>query len=464
MANLFFSPADALAAINLAIAAASPGDVVTLKAGTYRWNAPLRIETSGVTVQGAGEVRILSSATSIIAVGRSLARYPVTTTLAEPVRSAEPNSPHQDFIAVAGNPGRVAGKMVLLRTPSQGGERYAREALFIIDRAVPQGGITRLYLRHDVNPGIDGPEYKGIEFDFPVATQGKATPVRIFDPVRNVTVRNLSITFSRPNDPDPARRFTGRPDPRLFKGNADNASSISAQGTLNTRLENLSVTNSLSHGIQIRDSIAASGNNLRISGAYNKGGGSNGYGLYLSDAVACRFDNVRVFDTRHAVLFSSGHNEFYNRIHVADTNRDINFHGSPDRHNVVRVDRMVLDETSPWSAEEYFQQKGNDGQPRNNDRAAYDARNHVTFKYLKGGRSIDNVRADPGGATLLGGGGNDRLYGGPGNDVLDGQEGADTVFGGGGADRISTDSPADKVTPGSGRATIIRRKVEEPGR
>ena len=46
---------------------------------------------------------------------------------------------------------------------------------------------------------------------------------------------------------------------------------------------------------------------------------------------------------RHGVLFSSWHAEHDNVIMVSSTNRDINFHGSPDAGNVVRIERSVME-------------------------------------------------------------------------------------------------------------------------
>ena len=255
-------------------------------------------------------------------------------------------------------------------------------------------------------------------------------------------------------------------------GQTNDGNTILIQASYNTTLKDISVKNSLSHGIQINNSISTHGLDINIDGAYNKDGSSHGYGLYFVNAWANNFSDVEIKNTRHSAIFSTEHAEFYNKIDITYTNRDVNFHGGPDYHNIVNVNEMNMDSNTIWSAEEYFRPAGNHGQP-SQSREAYEARNTVTFKTLQGGGQIDNVRADASGGVLKGGYGNDYLYGaggvdrlmgeadndriyaesgddyldgGIGNDTLDGGVGNDTMVGGAGDDLLIVDAVGDIVT------------------
>jgi hypothetical protein len=223
---------------------------------------------------------------------------------------------------------------------------------------------------------------------------------------------------------------------------------FSMVGTIGASLEHVSVMDFGSKGLIIGSTIDLEADDLLTSGSHNKGGGGNGYGLLLYESNNNSLTNLEVFDTRHAAITSAWSAETDNFIHIANTNRDISFHGSPDRGNVVEIDNSALDFDVPFF--------GNGGSGwavvsgSGTNHAAIDPyeENVITFGHVEGANRNDVMHANDDGAymngkygydILVGGGGDDYLVGGTLNDTLSGNEGSDTFLlrVGDGLDRIS---------------------------
>lgn len=207
---------------------------------------------------------------------------------------------------------------------------------------------------------------------------------------------------------------------------------IRFDGVTQSSISDVVINDAPSRGVEFRRSFDVSLNGLTMDGAHNKGDSGNGYGVVFHESFASSATNLVLMNVRHAVLFSDASAEHYNTVHVIETNRDINFHGSPDADNTVVVDKMV---------QEYFPGDGflwaavGPGFFPIHARSTIEA-NDVTFKFLRASAREEIVTAHSSGGDLDGGVGRDRLTGGVSADTLTGGSEDDTLTGGGGSDRF----------------------------
>ena len=154
-------------------------------------------------------------------------------------------------------------------------------------------------------------------------------------------------------------------------------------------------------------------------------------------------------------MFSAWSAETGNNIQVSHTNRDINFHGSPDVGNSVTVAHAVMD-----------YQLGNDMwsmvSPGGANHAATNiyGGNKVEFHYAVGSSARDNIRGTSGNDYLNGGAGADTIKGGAGDDYIVGGLKRDVLTGGAGHDTFlfKMGDDLDKITDftfGVGGDTLI---------
>lgn len=209
---------------------------------------------------------------------------------------------------------------------------------------------------------------------------------------------------------------------------------FSLVGTIGATLERVSVTDSGSVALSIGSSIDMTADDIFVSGSHNKGGGGNGYGLVLSESNNNTLSNLEIFDTRHGFITSAWSAETDNIVYIANTNRDVGFHGSPDRGNVVQIDNSVLDFDVP------FYGNGGSGwtviSGSGSTHPAIDpfAENSITFGNVEGVNRNDTMYADDHGVYMNGKYGYDTLIGGRGDDYLVGGTLSDTLTGGDGSD------------------------------
>ncbi len=261
--------------------------------------------------------------------------------------------------------------------------------------------------------------------------------VQKVNPLDNIHISGISIT----ND-------LGDPNP----GNIDNTlpqwldtSALRFTYTRGTDVTDVRIVNAPSVGFDARNMYEAHIDGVSILGSHNKGSGANGYGLNLAGTQHSQFDNMVILDTRHAVLFSTWGEEIGNAIHVLQTNRDINYHGSPDHDNLVIVDQVILDYNgAPVPTSFAVVSSIGFGHPYTNPDD-----NTTLFTYAVGVNRTDVLHATDSGAYLAGNGSFDFLYGGAGNDVLVGGSGNDTLTGGGGADTFVMSNENGNNAPGT---------------
>ncbi len=243
--------------------------------------------------------------------------------------------------------------------------------------------------------------------------------------LKNISISGFTVSYA-----------FGVADPNLFENSlplTSSARAISLDGTRNLSLFDVNIFNSASKGLYIARSIGAKITNLTIRGSHNKGGGGNGYGVELHEAFNNQLNNLKIFDMRHSIIFSAWHAETGNSIHIADTNRDINFHGSPDRKNTVIVDRARQSYRS-GSRKNVWRLVSAGG--TNHAETDFMASNRVEFTKARASRNHDTLYASIHGAKLEAGDGNDVLIGNDGDDLLVGGPRRDRLTGGGGSDRF----------------------------
>lgn len=247
---------------------------------------------------------------------------------------------------------------------------------------------------------------------------------------KGVRLNNLTITG-----------LLGKPDALDFENNYlefHSKAAIRAFQTSGLHLEKLTIKDVPSKAIAIDRSYGAQLDDIKISGSHNKGIAGNGYGVELREVFNSDLTRMIITDVRHAALFSSWHAEVGNLVHIEYTNRDVNFHGTPDHSNTILIDEMVLE----------YDETARSGRPRhawralsfggtNHARTNFIANNDITFAKAKGGWRRDILPASPVGSILDGRKGDDFLIGNKGVDYFTGGQGRDWFVPGGNADVIT---------------------------
>ncbi|HXH23928.1 MAG TPA: hypothetical protein VNI78_01690, partial [Vicinamibacterales bacterium] len=163
-------------------------------------------------------------------------------------------------------------------------------------------------------------------FDF---AAGKTTLMRV-DLLKGVDLHGFEIGFD-----------LGEPDRYDFTNTRlefESAGALKVGNTYGAHVADISVVHAPSNAIWFHRALDLRADGLRTEGAHNKGGEGNGYGVILDEVFDSNVSNVTSLDMRHGVLFGAWDVELRNKIHVAFTDRDINFHGGPDADNIVIVD------------------------------------------------------------------------------------------------------------------------------
>lgn len=254
------------------------------------------------------------------------------------------------------------------------------------------------------------------------------TTVDVVDMAVGIELSSFSVTFS----------LMGTPNPNDFANTLPSYLGVSAvylEGTHEANVSQITILNAPSHGFDFRSSLELTADGLYVDGAHNKGPGGNGYAVQIYETFSSSITDVEAYNVRHAVLFSSWHAEADNYVQVTGTNRDINFHGSPDVGNTVVVDTAVLsyDPSSNTGPERGFWPLVGTGGTMHAETDIY-ASNSVTFGHAEGYNAGELIYGWDSGAYLNGRGGQDTLIGGSGDDILIGADNKDTLVGGAGRD------------------------------
>lgn len=391
---------------------ADAGTVFQLEAGTYHFDRTIEINRSDIALIGAGsgETRIevpshLNQEAFSIGSGSRSGSFELETDLDEGATTLE----------LAGSHSFVAGDFVYL-------SRESTNAFYdsIGDETWRKTDVplrTSIVEVTEVN-GNSLTLADGVHFDFTTSE----TTVREIAMVQDVTLGGFEVDYG-----------LGTADPSDFDNTLsgyDRDAVIQIQGTAGLHVFDIMAQDVPSLGLNIALSTHVAADGLTFTGAHNKGGGGNGYAVQIRDVYESNLVNLSDMDMRHSVVFASWRSAVDNQVHVARTDRDINFHGGRDHGNTVRVDESLRDADSDIIAPTLFVNTLGTHYGSVTDADA----NDVRFGTVIGTRLGDAVQGYDTGAWLDGRGGNDTLTGGAGNDVLIGGEGRDVLIGGAGTD------------------------------
>ncbi|SHE52652.1 Cellulose binding domain-containing protein [Modicisalibacter ilicicola DSM 19980] len=276
--------------------------------------------------------------------------------------------------------------------------------------------------------GVEGDSItldRGVHFDFDAG----ATRVERLDVLENVTLGGFSIDFP-----------LGIPDSGDFSNHLpalDSYHAVEFSGTVASHLFDIQVVNTPSLAFEIARSLDVTAERLVAQGAFNKGGGGNGYAYELRESFDGTFTDLSDSGMRHSLVFASWHSSVGNTVNIDYTDRDINFHGGRDHRNSVHVEQSIRDAATDVKSPTLWINSGGEFFGAPTDAEA----NEVRFDYVVGSRRDDTVQGTDSGVYLDGAEGHDSLYGGAGNDLLRGGAGwgNDLIDGGDGFDTVLFD-------------------------
>ncbi len=408
--------------VNRIIAEAGEGATIILGEGVHVFDRPIQILNDGVTFKGASEagttvvfdypvgtggngIEVTGGAKSLI--GAATSDIAAGSTAITVANASMLSAGDKIWIGQANDADYLAANGWSSADPTKLSGNPFREAIAEIDFI--EGNTIHLK--------------SAIAFDMDAG----AAMVHAIDLVENVTLSDFTVTYA-----------LGEPNPYDFVNTHaafDGTSAIRLDGTSHASLARISVIDAASHAFNIRTSLEPIADDLYVDGAHNKGADGNGYGLQIYETFGGSFTNLEIFDTRHAVLFSAWDAEVGNTVHVIETNRDINFHGSADVGNAVVVDKAVLDydQTQNTGSGNGYWALVSDGGSSHTTTDIYGA-NTIAFGWAVGSDAGERIHGVDTGAYLNGMNGQDTLVGGTGDDILVGGTNKDTMFGGAGAD------------------------------
>lgn len=437
------------AELNTLIASAPAGSIVNLQDGTYHFDAAIVVNRGDITIQGqsqaatildfnivagtqaadffqvnGGTKTLLTTTSSAIAIGQSTLTVANASSVhtGDSIYISEPNT--QSYLTANGWTNV---------SMADAATHPFREYIATVDHVV---GNT-IYLTSGI----------------PYAMDAGVTQVSLINLLPNVNLSNFTVTNDFPiaNPYDFINPLPGY----------DSQASIHITGVSGGSLSNVTVLNAPSIGISLTSSIGFTGHDLYVNGAINKGGDGNGYGILLSEAFNNNFFGLDLLNSRHAFIFSAWNAETGNTVQINNTNRDVNFHGSPDVGNVITVNHAVLDYNPAQDTSGFV-----DIWPL----VAHGGTNHaytdifnfnqVQFHYAVGSSAADVIYGTTGNDYLNGGAGGDTIFGGAGNDYIVGGLGKDILTGGIGQDTflLKQGDNLDRITDfafGANGDTII---------
>ncbi|WP_419900133.1 hypothetical protein [Roseomonas sp. USHLN139] len=422
---------------------APAGAVVKMAAGDFYFDSGIQIERSDVTLEGAGSGQTIihstipgSAASSALLVHSDDIRTVSGTFTASSALNATQiqvdslgtikvgdviyvSQPNDDaYLAATGNTG-----LIYPTTAPEDQPRYVLREAMVEVTAISGNTLT---LSHPLPYAFEA---------------GKAT-VQESRLLENVTVTGLTITVDGP-----------AADPYSFANENEawnGIPTIEFDQVRSSTISDVTVLQSRSIPFKFQRSFEVTGDGLTADGAHNKDAG-DGYGLYLIEAFANTFTDITMLNVRHGVITSSFNAEHYNYVEVTKTNRDINFHGSPDSSNTIIIHEMIMDYGDGVDATEW--RAVSPGVFPIHPLSTITA-NDVRFDYVIAGGRDDRLVASDNGAYMDGGALGDTLIGGAGNDTLIGGLHADILSGGGGRDQFIRDvyAGADTITDFQGGA------------
>jgi Ca2+-binding RTX toxin-like protein len=409
-------------ALNALIASATAGTTFVLENGVHEFDAPIVITRSDITLRGESEAG--TQLRFSLPVGQEATDIQITGGAKTYVSTAATSIAAGATSITMANIGNLqAGDAVYLYQPNTA-EYLAANGWTNVTMADAAAHPFREFIAE-----IDHIDGNQVFLKSAVPFAMDATDTRVFgiDLLHNVNLSDFTVTNNLP----PANPFNFiNPLPAY-----DSKSAIQFTGTSGSSLSHVSVLNAASNGVTLLSSTGFTGHDILVDGAVNKGGEGNGYGVLVSESFNNTFTGLDLTNGRHSFIFSAWNAETGNTVQINTTNRDINFHGSPDRGNTITVDHAVLQYdpsqntsgvNSVWSLVSH----GGKSQPFTDIFAT----NQVQFHYAVGAAAADTLFGTAAGDYLNGGGGADKINGGAGDDYIVGGLKRDVLTGGAGSD------------------------------
>jgi Ca2+-binding RTX toxin-like protein len=431
---------------------APPGSTIKLAAGTYTFDQTLTINRSDITFEGAGSGKTVirsaitdANASSVLEVRGGLSLDKAADLATTAVKGS-------NTLQLTSTAGLKVGDVVRIAQNNDDAFFAATGNTGVEAELGPDVYTDRKALRESLSKivAIDGNTVTVAE-PLPYTFEAGKGWVGQFEALQNVTVGGFRIETG----------FTSA-DPNAFvntKPAWEGTATVVFKSMTGGKVYDIEAYNNASKAFVFNRVYGLTADHLVAVGAHNKGGDGNGYGFSLEEAFANTFTHLTDKDMRHGVLFSSWSAEHHNHIQIDSTNRDINFHGSPDSDNTIIVERA---EASYGGGGSSWPIVGPGSFPVHPLSTIAD--NDIRFHYLRStdhGETIratdDNADIDAAGGddVIAGGKGADRLSGGEGNDTIrDTGTGSDTINGGTGDDTIEAGRGSDVITGGEGNDTI----------
>jgi Ca2+-binding RTX toxin-like protein len=436
------------AALNAMIATAAAGTTFILENGVHEFNAPIVINRSDITLRGESETG--TQLRFSLPPGQEATNIQITGGAKTYLSTAETAiAAGATSITMAHVGDLKAGDSVYLYQPNTA-EYLAANGWTNVTMADAAAHPFREFIAE-----IDHIEGKQVFLKSPVPSAMDAAETRVFeiDMLHNVSLSDFTVTNNLP-EANPFNFINRLPA-------YDSKSAIQFTGTSGGSLSHVSVLNAASNGVTILSSTGFTGSDILVDGAVNKGGEGNGYSVLLSESFNNIFTDLDLYNGRHSFIFSAWNAEAGNTVQINNTNRDINFHGSPDRGNTVTVDHAVMQydssqNTSGVNSVWSMVSQGGKTQPFTDIYAT----NQVQFHFTVGASAADTIFGTAAGDYLNGGGGADKINGGAGNDFIVGGLKRDVLTGGTGSDTFlfKLGDDLDKITDfafGTNGDTII---------
>ncbi|MGC3871649.1 cellulose binding domain-containing protein [Halomonas sp. GXIMD04776] len=439
--------------LNALIYLAPENASIHLAAGEYHFDDAIRITRSDVSLTGAG-----SDKTHVTFSKQALATNPAHGIIAEGTQASAAGhlrssvDEHDKVLTLTSDHGLGVGDTIRLWQDNTSdyldaiGDTHWRNM-----EAPLRTSMAQVVSVKGDSVTLD----RGVHFDFAAGD----TRVERLEALENVTLGGFSVNYTLDN-------IYGTPDSGNFSNvipELDSYHAVEFNGTVDGRLYDIQVVNGPSTAFELALSLDLEAHDLIAQGAFNKGGGGNGYAYELRESFDGTFTDLSDSGMRHSLVFASWHSSVGNSVNINHTDRDINFHGGQDHDNSVHVERSIREAATDVKSPTLWINDGGEFFGAPTDAEA----NEVRFDYVIGSRRDDVIQGTDNGVYLDGAEGHDSLTGGKGNDLLRGGEGwgNDFIDGGEGFDTVLFDHPFlesnvhydnDRlVVEGIGRDTLI---------
>ncbi|MEO1701804.1 MAG: hypothetical protein AAFR71_07080 [Pseudomonadota bacterium] len=409
--------------LNVLIAEAPPGATIFLCDGTHEFSETLIIARDDISLIGESESGTVFNFTFPHGTGGNAievmggAKSEVTSLS----QSAEEGA---TTIILADTSDLAAGDVIYISQPNT--EEYLLENGW--DNVSMDDAEDRPFREFIVRvEEIDG-DIVTLSSPLPYTFDPDETTVSTIDLLEGVTLGFFTVTSGIDGEPNYFDFVNTHPE-------FEDTAVILINGADGISLTGISILDAPSNAFEFRTTLDLMAHDIYVNGAHNLGGGGNGYGIELAETFGATISDAEIYNVRHALLFSSWSAETGNFIGITATNRDVNFHGSPDLGNVIIVGQGIMnyDTSQDTSGGNGYWDIVGEGGSKHANTGFYDD-NSVVFSYAEGSDGSETIFGADGGAFLDGNGSQDVIYGGAGDDLLMGGTSRDWLTGGGGSD------------------------------